>query len=169
MSSRVAHNVAALHVENSIVQVLAGVLDQVVQRNDQTPLPSGSVTIFHALRPPSIAVKAYLERICKYVNCSNECFVLALIYMDRVIQRNTGFFISSLNIHRFLITSIMLAAKFFDDTYYNNAFYARVGGIPTAELNTLEVEFLFMINFSLHVETDEYERYRSELESHGQH
>eukprot|EP00300_Choanocystis_sp_HF-7_P010332 c16896_g1_i2.p1 GENE.c16896_g1_i2~~c16896_g1_i2.p1 ORF type:complete len:137 (+),score=30.39 c16896_g1_i2:53-412(+) len=107
-------------------------------------------------------------RICKYVNCSNECFVLALIYMDRVIQRNTGFFISSLNIHRFLITSIMLAAKFFDDTYYNNAFYARVGGIPTAELNTLEVEFLFMINFSLHVETDEYERYRSELKSHGQ-
>jgi hypothetical protein len=61
----------------------------------------------------------------------------------------------------------MLAAKFFDDTYFNNAFYARVGGVPIVELNSLEVEFLFMINFSLHVDTVEYERYRKELQAHA--
>ena len=29
-----------------------------------------------------------------------------------------------------------LASKFFDDVYYNNAYYARVGGISNAEVST---------------------------------
>lgn len=52
----------------------------------------------------------------------------------------------------------MLAAKFFDDQYFNNAYYAKVGGVPCHEINSLEVEFLFMINFSLFVTTGEYEQ-----------
>lgn len=86
--------------------------------------------------------------------------------------------------------SVMLAAKFFDDQYFNNAYYAKVrplapallhrlplpasffcgarfatrtfpartqvGGVPCGEVNSLEVEFLFMTNFNLFVATDEY-------------
>eukprot|EP00298_Acanthocystis_sp_HF-20_P009578 c18389_g1_i3.p1 GENE.c18389_g1_i3~~c18389_g1_i3.p1 ORF type:complete len:147 (+),score=20.65 c18389_g1_i3:80-520(+) len=125
------------------------------------------MTIFHAFKPPAIAVQPYLERILKYVNCSHESYVFALVYMDRIIQRNPDFFICSLNIHRVLITSVMIAAKFYDDVYYNNSFYARVGGVSVKELNNLEVEFLFMINFSLYISAEEYERYRLELTSHS--
>ena len=106
-------------------------------------------TIFHALKPPAISVHKYLQRIFQYANCSRSCFVVALIYVDRIIQRNANFMITSLNIHRLLITSVMVAAKFYDDIYYDNAYYAKVGGIPTAEMNSLELEFLFMINFTL--------------------
>ena len=86
----------------------------------------------------------------------------------------------------------MLAAKFFDDHFYNNSYYAKVytswaclsclhiepsalvvvpsvlqvGGVPCAEINTLEIEFLFSINFSLHVMPDIYNRYHSELMNH---
>ena len=56
----------------------------------------------------------------------------------QVVQFNPDFVISSLNVHRLLITSIMLASKFFDDVYYNNAYYARVGGISNSEVNSLE-------------------------------
>ena len=45
----------------------------------------------------------------------------------------------------------MLAAKFYDDIYYNNAYYAKIGGVPCHEINNLELEFLFMINFTLNV------------------
>ncbi|CAN0491948.1 unnamed protein product, partial [Laminaria digitata] len=61
------------------------------------------VTKFHALRPPGIRVAEYLDRILKYSSCSNECFVLGLIYMDRFIQRN-GFALTALNVHRVAIT-----------------------------------------------------------------
>ena len=41
----------------------------------------------------------------------------------------------------------MLAAKLTDDKYYNNAFYARIGGVTTSELNLMELEMLCMLNF----------------------
>lgn len=70
-------------------------------------------------------LERYLDRILKYSSCSNECFVLGLIYMDRFIQQN-DFALTALNVHRVAITSVMVAAKFFDDQYYNNAYYAKV-------------------------------------------
>jgi hypothetical protein len=97
--------------------------------------------------------------------------VLALVYIDRIIQGNPTFVVNSLNIHRILITSIMLAAKFFDDVYYNTPYYAKVGGVSPQELNVLEVDFLFMANFSLYVDTESYSKYYLELRSylaHGQ-
>lgn len=69
--------------------------------------------------------------------------------------------------HRLLVTSVMLAAKFFDDHYYNNAYYAKVGGVPYSEMNALEVEFLFMLNFDLFVTTETYKQYYDELWSHA--
>jgi hypothetical protein len=106
-------------------------------------------------------------RIHKYASCSNECFTLALIYVDRLIQRN-NFLLTELNVHRVIITAVLLAAKFFDDAYYNNAYYAKVGGVHVSEMNGLEVDFLFRINFSLHVTTELFEKYRMELLSHIQ-
>jgi len=67
-------------------------------------------------------------RIHKYASCDPECFVLALVYIDRLIQRNS-LLLTSLNVHRIIITAIMLPAKFFDDQYFNNAHYAKVGGV----------------------------------------
>jgi uncharacterized membrane protein YgcG len=90
-----------------------------------------------------------------------------LIYIDRIIQRQ-GFVINSLNVHRVVITSIMLAAKFFDDHYFKNGFYAKVGGVPCNEMNSLEVEFLFLLNFSLHVPPETYKKYYVELCNHAQ-
>ena len=48
-----------------------------------------------------------------------------------------------------LSSTTQLASKFFDDVYYNNAYYARVGGISNSEVNSLEMEMLRMISFSL--------------------
>ena len=65
-----------------------------------------------------------------------------------------------------MLFSVMLASKFFDDVYYNNAYYARVGGISNSEVNNLEMEMLRMISFSLYVAPDQYEKYRHSLYSH---
>ena len=67
------------------------------------------VTKFHGLRAPSISVPNYLQRISKFSGCSNECFILSLIYIDRLITRRK-IVMDTLNVHRLIITSIMLAA-----------------------------------------------------------
>eukprot|EP00455_Lapot_gusevi_P050787 TRINITY_DN7449_c0_g3_i1.p1 TRINITY_DN7449_c0_g3~~TRINITY_DN7449_c0_g3_i1.p1 ORF type:complete len:278 (+),score=32.86 TRINITY_DN7449_c0_g3_i1:254-1087(+) len=150
----------------AIVPVLACVLNQLCSRNDQLSVEQAAITKFHALKPPSISIRDYLERIAKYAACSGECFVLCLVYIDRIIQNNHAFVVNSLNVHRLLITSIMLAAKFFDDQYFNNAYYAKVGGVPCGEMNSLEIEFLFMLNFNLFAATDTFTQYYHELCKH---
>ncbi|KAL4310265.1 hypothetical protein GQ457_01G052480 [Hibiscus cannabinus] len=59
------------------------------------------------------------------------------------------------------ITSVMVAAKFM---YYNNAYYAKVGGISTAEMNFLEVDFLFGLGFHLNVSPKTFHNYYSFLQ-----
>jgi len=118
---------------------------------------------------PSLVICPHVllfTRIHKYASCSTECFILALVYIDRLIQRN-NFLLTHLNVHRVVITSILLAAKFFDDAYYNNAYYAKVGGVLVSEMNSLEVEFLFRVNFELHVSPEVYNKYHAELVSHA--
>jgi hypothetical protein len=150
-----------------IIRVLSCVLNKLIEANMNTPnVGSRDVTKFHALEPPTISVLDYLERIHKYACCSNECFILSLIYIDRLIQLN-NFALTALNVHRVIITSVMLGAKFFDDQYFNNAYYAKVGGVPVTEMNLLEVELLFRLNFSLYVNTEIFKKYQSELSHHA--
>jgi len=157
-----------------LVKVLALVLERLIHSNLNITLSNPEqITKFHALKTPSITILQYLERIHKYASCSTECFILSLIYIDRIIQRNK-FVLTELNVHRVVITAVLVAAKFFDDAYYNNAYYAKVGGVHVSELNGLEVEFLFRISFSLHVASEIFIKYHSELLSHavvsgGQH
>lgn len=42
-----------------------------------------------------------------------------------------------------------------DDKYYNNAFFAKIGGIDVSELNTMELEMLKLLDFRTHVPTSE--------------
>jgi len=149
-----------------LAPILACILGKLVEKNDAL-VPHPTLSKFHSVRAPAISIKDYLLRIAKYATCSGECFVLALVYIDRIIQNNPSFIVNSLNIHRLLITGIMLAAKFYDDQYYNNAYFGKVGGVPCKEMNSLEVEFLFMCNFSFAVPPQQYEQYYTELYNHA--
>ncbi|KAM0822015.1 hypothetical protein ACQ4PT_071784 [Festuca glaucescens] len=58
----------------------------------------------------------------------------------------------------------MVAAKFMDDIHYNNAYFARVGGVEVSEMNGLELEFLFALRFRLNVTPDDFASYCATLE-----
>lgn len=117
-------------------------------------------TAFHSIRVPGVTIHDYLGRIFRFFHCSTECYVLALIYIDRLIKRAPGTVVCQQNCHRLLITAMVLAAKNHDDTYYSNAFYAKVGGVPCAELNSLELRFLMTLGWRIHVAPEEYAMYR---------
>lgn len=146
-----------------IISVLSYALRRLVTRNDQF-IPKNTVTVFHGVRAPGISIAKYLERVYKYTSCSPSCFVAGYIYIDRLVHKQPNFPVISLNIHRLLLTSVMIAAKMLDDAHYNNAFYARVGGVSIAELNRLEVDLLFRLDFRLKVTANVFESYCLHLE-----
>ncbi len=60
-----------------------------------------------------------------------------------------AFTITSLTVHRFLITAATVAAKGLSDSFWNNTTYARVGGVKLEELGLLELEFLHRVDWRI--------------------
>ena len=103
-----------------LITFLSSVLQRVAESNDDlvdddSAIETQKNSAFHGLTRPSISLHTYLERIFKYANCSNSCFIVAYVYLDRFAQRQPLLPINSFNVHRLLITSVLVAAKFMDD------------------------------------------------------
>ncbi|KAF9974806.1 hypothetical protein BGZ73_001710 [Actinomortierella ambigua] len=139
--------------------MIADMLCRLTAHNDQIPLTSANLTRFHSRAPPDISVYEYLRRIVKYTSLERACLLMILIYIDRVCERVRTFTISSLTVHRFIITAVTLAAKAVCDSYCTNTHYAKVGGLSTQELNSLEVAFLELIDWRVAVEGAVLQRY----------
>jgi len=120
-------------------------------------------SLFDAARPPRLSLNDYAIRLREDFRCSDECFVLALVYVDRVLKRNQCFTITALNTHRLLMTSLVLAVKLQDDAYFSNKYYASAAGIDTEELNQLERQFLSLIGWQFMVSPQEYSDYHAQM------
>lgn len=98
------------------ITFLSSLLQRVADSNDlNREIQPQKISVFHGLTRPTISIQSYLERIFKYANCSPSCFVVAYVYLDRFAQRQPSLPINSLNVHRLLITSVLVSAKFMDD------------------------------------------------------
>lgn len=99
-----------------VLSLLSSYLEKSVQSNEKLENTEikDVITIFHGSKAPALGIQQYINRIYKYSCCSPSCFVVAQIYVDRFVQR-TSVQLTSLNVHRLLITSVMVAAKFIDD------------------------------------------------------
>lgn len=124
-------------------------LGRLISHNDLIPLTPSNLTRFHSRTPPNISLSDYLRRIVKYTSVEKSCLLILLIYIDRVCELHPHFTVSSLTVHRFLITAVTVSSKALCDSYCTNSHYAKVGGISTQEINALELEFLSLIDWHL--------------------
>ncbi|CAK9188046.1 unnamed protein product [Ilex paraguariensis] len=148
-----------------LITFLSSLLQRIAEKNDlNRPLNTQKISVFHGLTRPPISIQCYLQRIFKYANCSPSCFIVAYVYLDRFVQKQPLLPINSFNVHRLLITSVLVSAKFMDDVFYNNRYFAKIGGISTREMNLLEVDFLFGLGFQLNVSPTTFQTYCSYLQ-----
>ncbi|KAG5250598.1 cyclin-U3 [Salix suchowensis] len=134
-----------------VLMLLSSLLERTVQKNEilmeKTEIKD-AVTIFHGLKPPPVSIRQYVDRIFKYSACSPSCFVVAHVYVDRFLQQ-TDIHLTSLNVHRLLITSVMIAAKFVDDSRRSK--HRRIEQVG--------MKFLFGIDFRLQVNVNTFGKY----------
>jgi len=52
----------------------------------------------------------------------------------------------------------------FNDTYYTNKYIAEVGGVSLANINDLERCFMHLIDWNLHITTEEFQFYSCGLQ-----
>lgn len=138
------------------VGLAVGAAEMVARASDD-----GQMTCFHAVRAPNISIRDYVARVFKYFACSGPCCVLALVYLDRLLQRNPKITMTHLSVHRLLFVSMLVAAKFHDDVFYSNAYYAKIGGLQLKEVNHLEARFVKLLDWKLQVRAEEFCAYQN--------
>mmetsp|Transcript_6591 Transcript_6591/g.16878 ORF Transcript_6591/g.16878 Transcript_6591/m.16878 type:complete len:271 (-) Transcript_6591:442-1254(-) len=148
-------SLAALGSSADVMALIAAALERVVRQNHD--LRQTQPTSFDAVSAPSISVHRYLARIRQYTKFHDECYVVALVYLDRLFRAHKAPFLPTQhNVHRLVIASVLVASKFYDDVFHSNSFMAQVGGISVAEMNKLEIELCLRLNWELHLPYSDY-------------
>ncbi|MFA6535230.1 MAG: cyclin family protein [Candidatus Babeliales bacterium] len=106
----------------------------------------------------------YLHRIQTYFQCPASCYVIALIYIERFIDKIDAIMekkggsniFNQFSCYRIFLAALTVATKCFSDLYYSNAYYAKVGGVGIKELWTIEHQFLMIMESDLNASLEEY-------------
>ncbi|KAI8841263.1 cyclin-domain-containing protein, partial [Chytridium lagenaria] len=140
--------------------LVSDLLTRLTSHNDTIPLHPTQITRFHSRRPASISITAYLQRIITHAHLTPFHLLSLLIYTDRIAKTLT---LSSLTVHRFLCTAVAITSKTHFDVFYSNKVYAEIGGLPIVELNALEMELCFMLNWDLLADEGKMQRYYTSM------
>ncbi|GAP90080.1 putative nuc-1 negative regulatory protein preg [Rosellinia necatrix] len=135
-------------VEDMVV-LIANMIGELIETNDSFAMKSGNLTRFHSRTAPGISVSDYLQRLAKHATLTPPLLLSMVYYIDRLCALYPDFTINTLTVHRFLITAATVAGKGLSDSFWNNSFYARVGGVKVAELKLLELEFLYRVDWRI--------------------
>lgn len=108
-----ADSLAALGSSADVMALIAASLERVVRHNHD--LRQSQPTSFDAVAAPAISVHRYLARIRQYTKFHDECYIVALVYLDRLFRAHKAPFLPTQhNVHRLVITSVLVASKFYD-------------------------------------------------------
>lgn len=143
-------------------KVVACVLDKIIS-NMKLDATSSYSSVFDSKRIPCITMTDYLNRVNYYTTCEPSCYVVAFIYIDRLLQNNPQLRLNAINAHRIMLTAITLAIKYSDDLYMSNLLYAKIGGVNLDEFNFMEAGMLALLNYDLYIDSKTYFDYLNEL------
>ena len=138
-----------------ISDLLTGICEESIKNKDNDSI---IYNIFLLKKIPSISIYDFLERIVKYTQIQDSTLMLILIYIDRFCEMNYVT-LNFYNIHKLIIASMIAAIKYNEDNILKNGFYAKVCGVSKKEIDTLEYEFLSLIEFSLYVDEETFKQY----------
>lgn len=124
--------------------------------NTHRPPAAPLATPFHSVRLPAIPIGDYMDRFHRHSRCSPECLVIAAIYVKHFLAADPQMRLDTYSVHRLFLTAAVLAIKWRDDMFFSNKYYAHIGGIHVAELNSLEQMMWNGLQGALWVEPEEY-------------
>ncbi len=149
-----------IQITKSIISVLTELIE-INQKNSHKNNLNLDDDIFNSKSIPNISTYDYLLRIIEFSNIEENTLILSLIYIDKIAKIKK---ITKYNIHKYLITSALIALKYNEDEIYQNHYYSQIGGINYEELMELELNFLVLIDFNVYINNETFEQYKSALQ-----
>jgi len=81
-----------------LVKIVAVVLEEILKRTDK--IINSFPSKFNTKYPIRVHISSFLIKMIETFQCSQECLILSMIYIDRLTKNETRLIIQSKNIHR---------------------------------------------------------------------
>ena len=147
----------------TLINTLSVILSDICKENDINPIINNkNISPFLTDSLQSITINDYLHRLVKYTQAESSTLIAMLIYIDRLCELN-NFIVNSYNVYKILFSSLIMAIKYNEDEFYDNKFYAKVGGLSLKEMNNLEINYLSLIDFKLYISEEVFDTYFENL------
>ena len=144
---------------SSLIKTLSLIFTDICKENDINQIKNNNkIYPFLTNTNQSISINDYLERLVKYTQAESSTLIAMLIFIDRLCEYN-NFIVNSFNVFKIIFSSLIMAIKYNEDLYYDNNYYAKVGGLTLKEFNYLEIYYLRLIDFKLYISDDVFETY----------
>ena len=153
----------SIKIESSIT--LDAAISRVLLSYQNNSTHRSKPSLYSSKFVPGISLANYIKRISHYASIKDNVLSCALVYIDRYLIASK-MKMTSHETHRLFLIAVIIAAKFHYDEYYDNQFYADVGGITMEEFNELERDFLETIDYSLMIDEKLYLRYIRAISSY---
>ncbi|KAH9260305.1 hypothetical protein BASA81_001475 [Batrachochytrium salamandrivorans] len=159
------------HAESEMLSGIARVLTEMMLPKSppvaiMPPHKQEWALYFDAASLPPISLQDYLSRLVFYLGNIPEYssdkamhsdlavrYLLgAILYLERIELFAPGFTITELNIHRLLITGVLITAKVLDDVEPDHKYYAQLGGVSVSELVKLEIAMLQLCEYNVNID-----------------
>mmetsp|Transcript_1050 Transcript_1050/g.2320 ORF Transcript_1050/g.2320 Transcript_1050/m.2320 type:complete len:260 (-) Transcript_1050:65-844(-) len=143
--------------DHPLVHAVANMLQIQVESNERAgPRPVlPQLQMFEGFEPAPISADAYVKRLMKYGGIAPSVLVMGALYLER-LKKRVPLVLTTRNVQRLYLVAVMTAAKMWEDFYFSNMRWGEIGAISNKELNKLEIEFLNLLGFKLHITTEEY-------------
>ncbi|KAI9830411.1 MAG: hypothetical protein M1826_004834 [Phylliscum demangeonii] len=125
------------------------------------------VDVVRSVQPGSVvapAFRKFVSQVLSSTRLPSATILLALVYLAErmtALSSQREHRTSRGLVYRMLVTALLLASKFLDDNTFQNRSWSDVSGLPVAELNALEIEWLRAIDWTLVVASDHDSTYRA--------
>ena len=146
--------------ETETIILLSLTLNEIILKNARKRKTKVKKDIFYTKNIPTLSIMEYLHRIVKYTRIEMSVLKASVICITFYINHNKNY-ISLNNIHRLLLASVFVNAKYHQDINFSIKFYAKVGGVSIEELKQLESEFFSGLNFQLKIEENIFAKYKA--------
>ena len=141
---------------NKLEFIISEILTEISSQNSEVEFNPDDP--FSRQNPSKVTLQYFFGRIRRYSQIEKSTLIIILIYIDRVCI-TSGIILNPHNIHRIILGCLILAIKYNEDVYYNNEYYAKIGGVPLDEINTLEYKSFELIDQNLFISDDIFEKY----------
>ena len=157
--------------EERLTQVVGGSVWQIacLERNQRRCKSAEEGKVFEGEIVPHISLGDYLCRLRKYINRlfplnsaewgvspGMRSVIIAMIYIDRLLEKPSGVRVTQFNIHRLCMAAVFVAAKYLEDDALPKGFLANVAGVSKKQLAQIETTFCCKIEFDLRVTEEDF-------------